>query len=431
MNHSSRYLHRVGSLASAALLMVAAAALSSPASAQAPDALYIGDAGDNTVKRFDAVSGHFLGVFAKLPGAAALDQNDDNQPGAPRGVVVDAAGKLFVAVQNVAGSNRGEILRYSMIGAQLMLSRIVGRNDKNAPNQPHGILLSGQTLIVADAGAGSDAGKPESRGRILQYTTSGQFIGALTAPAAMVPRFQPHGLVVGPDGLLYVANAPAQGGQVLRFNLGTGQFQDVFISSTGGANELNRPEALVFGPDGQLLYVTSFQASAADTNKILVFGGPASGAQAGALLDQIALDAGFQPRRAFAKALLFGPGGALFVPIGGNAPDAGSVRRYDLGTKQFTLLVPESGQRTPLRKPWYLTFGQTNTQTLAYPAAGPVAGPNLQNCICIDGARIEQCAQLDCTSSAAQDAICGPVCATHGGESATGCLVADPICIGH
>jgi hypothetical protein len=36
-----------------------------------------------------------------------------------------------------------------------------------------------------------------------------------------------------------------------------------------------------------------------------------------------------QPR-AFAQAIVFGPGGALFVPISGDGPDTGAARRYNV-----------------------------------------------------------------------------------------------------
>lgn len=64
------------------------------------------------------------------------------------------------------------------------------------------------------------------------------------------------------------------------------------------------------------------------------------------------------------------------------------------------------------------------------PAVVPVGGPNRQICICGDGFLLNTCASLDCTSSAAQDAICGPACAAHGGEAGTGCITADPTCVG-
>jgi len=61
-------------------------------------------------------------------------------------------------------------------------------------------------------------------------------------------------------------------------------------------------------------------------------------------------------------ALLFGPGGKLFVPIA----ETGEVRRYDVSTNQYTYtsFVPAGG---PLVNPWYLTFGTTDPATLAYP----------------------------------------------------------------
>jgi hypothetical protein len=62
------------------------------------------------------------------------------------------------------------------------------------------------------------------------------------------------------------------------------------------------------------------------------------------------------------------------------------------------------------------------------PPPPPGGGPNREICICADGTVINQCAALDCASSAQQDAICGPLCAAHGGESATGCVPDDPAC---
>lgn len=60
--------------------------------------------------------------------------------------------------------------------------------------------------------------------------------------------------------------------------------------------------------------------------------------------------------------------------------------------------------------------------------SGPPPGPDLQRCFCNDGTQIDLCAQVDCSSGPAQDEICGPVCTSHGGLFATGCLTADPSC---
>jgi hypothetical protein len=61
-------------------------------------------------------------------------------------------------------------------------------------------------------------------------------------------------------------------------------------------------------------------------------------------------------------------------------------------------------------------------------ACGTGAALNLQRCFCNDTTQLDLCGSFDCSSGLAQDAICGPVCATHGGELGTGCLVADPVC---
>ena len=118
---------------------------------------------------------------------------------------------------------------------------------------------------------------------------------------------------------------------------------------------------MVFGPDGDL-YITAFRADPSDTDKILIFNGVTK-----KCLDQINLDEVGQPR-AFAQAILFGPGGFLFVPINGNGPDTGAVRRYDITQKPFlfTNFVRPSAQGGPLGQPWFLTFEDTNPKTLEY-----------------------------------------------------------------
>jgi hypothetical protein len=114
----------------------------------------------------------------------------------------------------------------------------------------------------------------------------------------------------------------------------------------------------VFGPAGNL-YITSFRANANDNDKILVFNGTT-----GAFLatKTIVLDQVGQPR-AFAMALLFGPGGFLYVPISGNGPHTtGEVRRYDVINGGFDIFATSAH----LGEPWYLTFGKTDPATLDY-----------------------------------------------------------------
>ena len=335
------------------------------------DALYIGDETDltvsipSTVKRFDAKTGAYLGTF--------VTENSGGLQG-PRGLIFEDPGQLLVVNQNanLEGVN-GAVLRYNgKTGA--FWEAIVPATDPTALLQPRGMVLwDHKVLFVADLGLVPPDNAP---GRLLEFTKEGTFVADLTPDSTDFPReqFFPRGLVIGPDGLLYVANATnlvntPLGGDILRFDPEMGHFVDRFVTSTGGGacdcvDELNRPEGVVFGPDGNI-YTASFRADATDNDKILIFQGPA-GAHPGAYVGRIDLDVAGEDRE-FAEALLFGPEGRLFVPISGRlGPDAGAVRRYNVTTKDFDVFVPPSAQGGPLGAPWYLTFGKTDPGTLAY-----------------------------------------------------------------
>jgi WD40 repeat protein len=354
------------------LFILGMQALLQPAPAVSGDILYIGDNADNTIKRFDARTGEFIsntkansdpkGVFAQS-GSGGLTGS--------QGILV-VGHDLLVVNQNVDLPIAGEILRYRLKDGAFKRKAVVPHTDPNAPFAPQGMVLGrGRRLIVANLQVqfSDDVSLP---GSVFEYTFGGKFRGSLNPPAppAGIPpeNYHPRGVVFGQDGLLYVSVPTSRvtglGGYVLRFEP-DGSFVDTFIrdeNATGDPGHLNRPDGLVFSPDGHL-FVTSFRANANDGDSIRVY--DANGLFVGKIdLDSPGGD------RAFAQAILFGPGGDLFVPIAGNGPATGEVRRYSVDvaknpvTYTYDIFVPSGGA---LGSGWFLTFGETDPKTLGYP----------------------------------------------------------------
>jgi hypothetical protein len=318
----------------------------------AHDVLYVGDGGDNSIQRFDAQTGASLGTF--------VPRSEGGLHG-PRGMVFDGAGNLLVVNQDVNLPINGRIQKYDGDTGSF-LGRVVDQNDPHSPFAPRGMVLQGNVLYVANF-----MGATSANGEVDRYdATSGVFLGALTAPASWSGQYNPRGVAFGPDGKLYVSVYDASNpnsGDVVAYNVSTG-VGTLFASNATGAADLHRPEGLTFGPDGRL-YITGFRADATDTDKIVILNA------AGTEVDHIALDAVGQAR-SFGQAILFGPGGRLYVPITGFSADTGAVRSYDVVAKTFTNFVAPG----TMGQPWYLTFGSTDAATLAYsPAASAALNP--------------------------------------------------------
>jgi len=326
-------------------------ALLSAGSSAIAETLYVGDGSDDSVKMFDATTGAFEGTLVS-PGSGGLH--------GPRGLIFRNDGQLLAVDQNVFEPNPGEILRYNGMTGDF-LGNLVFQTDPNAPFAPRGMVLgANHTLYVADDGNLDGI----ILGRLARFNSeTGAFLGDLQ-PTGFTGDFYARAVVIGPDGLVYVTvrNIAPTGGEIMRWDPVTGNFLGSFVTSNA-TNDLNRPEGIVFGPDGNL-YVCSFRADASDTDKILEFNG-----STGAYIGKIDLDQVGQPRE-FAQALLFGPGGKLFVPITANGPDTGEVRRYDVSTGTFDVFVPPSSAGGPIGQGWYLTFRDTDPATLAF-SAGP------------------------------------------------------------
>jgi hypothetical protein len=173
------------------------------------DSLYVGDSNDNTVKRFDAGTGNYLGVFVNHNGCP---QNPPSAPPpgclyGPTGLIFDGQGPeghLLVADQNVNLNIPGAIYEYnSTTGA--FIKALVPYTAKLgmaviAPPAPRGIILyprsggGGTTLFVASpSGVTTD---PTTPGSLQAFDgTTGEFIGFLPSTSS----FHPRGVVIGPD----------------------------------------------------------------------------------------------------------------------------------------------------------------------------------------------------------------------------------------
>jgi hypothetical protein len=213
-------------------------------------------------------------------------------------------------------------------------------------------------------------------GNVKVYGDAGDLVDSLSPdPHVFTDVFHPRGVVFGPDGLLYVTSSGCLDtptdplfnpltGYILRFRFDTiaGKFKflDIFASNSS-LQDLHRPEGLAFDSAGNL-WVTSFRNPRApgDTDKILKLD------KKGHLVAELVLSAPRAPR-AYAEAIVFGPGGNLFIPITGNdSTTAGELRSCNPTTLQCTLLVPANSNGGPMVSPWYLIFKNSDPTTLNY-----------------------------------------------------------------
>jgi hypothetical protein len=326
------------------------------------EAVLVGDGVNNSVLAMEVRSGASVGTFVQ-PAAGV-----NYQLFGPRGLLC-VSNSLLVVNQNVDTPYNGEVLAFD-VNTGVFTGKLVPSSNPSAPYAPRGMILGPNgVLYVADFG-GFDGVHP---GRIARYNSQGAFLGNVITTGLSVP-FYPMALVIGPDGFLYVSGVGnlslgSIDGYVFRFQFNAGtqnyQYLNTVVASTASnfyAPGLHSPEGIVFGPDGKL-YVTSFYASFTGNlgNSVIDRDAILIFNTSGQKVGSPIYLYATNEDRVFAQALLFGPRGDLFVPISSN----GGLRRYSASSNfQQFMTLPTGGTSPP--QPWYLTFRATNPRTLAY-----------------------------------------------------------------
>jgi hypothetical protein len=251
------------------------------------DSLYVGDffgvpgpnntfqVISNSVSQFDVETGAFIRVL--INGSTGGIHGAD-------GIVVDhlRPPKLVVADQNAALPVNGDI--------RVFLTKRPGRSTRypfraplNTPvDAPFGVLLysgaccSGEVLVADEGDYPFDENPP---GQVVAFdATDGNWLANFDTTGYANP-FHSFGMVIGPDGKLYVSSRitedPATG-DVLRFDPRTRKFLNVFVDGAKCRCNLDHPNGLGFGPDGRFYVTSSYHStptSSRDTDKILIFDG--------------------------------------------------------------------------------------------------------------------------------------------------------------
>ncbi len=209
--------------------------------------LYVVSRGNNSILRYNASTGDFLGVLAS-----------DNGLNDPVGMILGPDNNLYVA--NLGGNT---VVRFNPVTGE-SLGEFVTSGSGGLSGAVGLAFGPDGNLYVASLYNSS----------ILCYDGStGAFLNTFVS-ANSGGLWGPDDLTFGPDGNLYVSSQWNNG--VIRFNGNTGAPIDTFVSPNSGG--LSQPLGVRFGLDGNL-YVASFQNA-----QVLRYEGP-SGATPGAFVD--------------------------------------------------------------------------------------------------------------------------------------------------
>ena len=211
---------------------------------------YVSSSGSNEILRYVGASGAFINAFVKFVLSAGTDVVS------PQGLVIDAAGNLYVASGNEVQEYRASSGAY--IGAFVL------RRAAAAWPRPRGSLSPTPTSTAsrsstspasAPIGSSSTTGRPDGKFLRVYADTNTSSANNLSGPT---------GIAFDQNETLYVSSS--KNSEVIRYQAGTGSFLDVIVTTNRGG--LSTPEGIIIsgsGSSNQLLVVSS------DTGQVLSY----------------------------------------------------------------------------------------------------------------------------------------------------------------
>lgn len=213
--------------------------------------LYVGTVLGKNILRYDGRTGEFLNEFI-APGTGADSQGIgglDNVTQIKFGPDGNLYVSNFVTFDGFNPDNREPVLNFNQSDNILIFSP-TGEYIKTlnfptpGPAVPLGLEFIGDDLIVSSRFQNAVYRFDVTTGEATEFISGDN--GRLNGPS---------GLLVAPDGNLYVSSLDSQ--EVQRYNPTTGEFIDVFIDETDSQGIIG-PTALLLTPDEEELVVTGF-----------------------------------------------------------------------------------------------------------------------------------------------------------------------------
>lgn len=194
--------------------------------------LYVSDYFNSSVLRYDLITGKFVDTFI-APGEGGLSN--------PESVAFGSDGDFYIAGLNGMGVRRYDGSTGAFIEAVIPFVPAT-RQPLSTPN----FSFYGDNRLFISAVLPTNG--------VLSYDRRTNITETFIPPHKS-PEI-PGGLAIGKDGLLYVSDFILDNASIRRYSPETGELIDTFVSP--GSGGLSQASRLLFTPEDDNLYVTSF-----------------------------------------------------------------------------------------------------------------------------------------------------------------------------